>query len=418
MSYPYPQYYSNPTSPWDIEPPQQQQQQQQVHVAESPSHSMSSMSTPVFPQQLSPVVDSPASFDPPLILPPLPPPQQQQQQQMLKFQTPHTIHLDDPGRPSSQIRFDNIDESHFLPQQERTDDHAHRRRAAKAPARASVGADEMRSSTSPRSGGAGPSRVPHGRGRSQAHPYRRPSTATSPAGSAAGASGTLSRVEQAAGMMRSASAAPDSAGPQDRASESLAERSSARPGRDVPVASLALSTRSSVACPAFHVWRVNNTVNDEQRVPAAGSGGPGASTSRYADQSHLSAVSGESSCPQPPLFAFLPSASAVVEPAAIPGPKRHARLLITADAHFDQDNNLLTATFELPGMKRDDLQVSLNVCPYSRSRQIHIQASNRPAVPHSPTTVYERKYGNLWRSLNVPIETKASPWSMPSLDMR
>ena len=167
MAYPYqqsPYDYSNPASPWSVDRPLQNPPTP-VQMGTPSTHSNHTISPPAYPQQLSPGPESPSPvsflFNEP---------------QQQPYVAPATIRLEEriPPKPN-QYRFESLDPSHF--------EHRDTARSPSKPPRASTGSrvdgDEVTSSTSPSSGGAGPSRVPHGRTHaSAAHPYRRPPLGT------------------------------------------------------------------------------------------------------------------------------------------------------------------------------------------------------------------------------------------------
>lgn len=100
-------------------------------------------------------------------------------------------------------------------------------------------------------------------------------------------------------------------------------------------------------------------------------------------------------------------------PTATPRPQQHLppaepvrRYSIRADIHYNADENLIIAMFELPGVKRSDLRVTMGVCPFSRVRQINIVGISRPQLPSQGHGVRERKFGQFMRTLPVPPETK------------
>ncbi|KAI0336706.1 hypothetical protein GY45DRAFT_1315313 [Cubamyces sp. BRFM 1775] len=82
------------------------------------------------------------------------------------------------------------------------------------------------------------------------------------------------------------------------------------------------------------------------------------------------------------------------------------RYSIRADIHYNTGDNLIIAIFELPGVKRSDLHITMSVCPFSRVRQINIAGVARPILPLLGQGVRERKYGQFARTLPVPPETK------------
>lgn len=421
MAYPFQQSpymdYSNPASPWSVD--QQLQQPQTPIQAGTPSNQSNlTISPPVYQQQLSPI-DSPVPFA--------------QNQNLQAYETPRTIQIEEQAAPRpSQLRFESLNPSHFEQHHESAgaETRAHRRTSSsKAP---TPSRDEVSKSTSPGSGGAGPSRVPHVRAHTHAHPYRRPqsSEATSPAGTTT-TTGVMmqtqmSRTGQAAAGRRSASAAPSSAVTRTERGDSsvLAERTATRPSRGVPLPSHALN-KTAVSCPAYSVWRVStstSTYSDsgEQQAQQGRESELGAATTRYAAPSLLSAVLGESSCFQ--YFLFSPfrsvapapdtdTAAASVVPVA-PAQPQQRRLLISTDLWVDSSSNEIVAVLELPGVKKETLHIKLHTCPYSGCRQLLVQGHSQSSIPDGAHAVHERRTGICSRAIFVPLATQVSTRSM------
>ena len=82
---------------------------------------------------------------------------------------------------------------------------------------------------------------------------------------------------------------------------------------------------------------------------------------------------------------------------------------ITTDVHFDPAASEMTAVFEVPGLKKRDLSIHMCLCPYSRVRQIIITGRSRPVLPQGIYTVQERRFGDFYRTVVVPVNTKVSP---------
>lgn len=230
MSYQYPPYpadYSNHSTP-----PSFWEQQAQNIMDASPGST--SISPEVFQQQLSPV-DSPISLDHHHHQQPL-------QQASPSYEPLPTIQIQERVQPS-QFRFENIDESHFLPQQEDGTE-VRQEPSGKAVSRAS---EEVCQSTSPSSIGAGPSRVPHGKAHIQSHPYRRTSAGKPTVDASLRSAGTRTASSSARGQRRD--------------SEELGERSSRVRG-DVPPM---VGSRAVLSCPAgaTHVWRLSSHTSAE-----------------------------------------------------------------------------------------------------------------------------------------------------------
>ncbi|KAI0698052.1 hypothetical protein C8T65DRAFT_582171, partial [Cerioporus squamosus] len=79
---------------------------------------------------------------------------------------------------------------------------------------------------------------------------------------------------------------------------------------------------------------------------------------------------------------------------------------IRADIHFNTEENLITAVFEIPGVKRNDLRITMSLCPFSRVRQVSISGTARSFLPLQGHSVRERKFGEFFRTMVVPPETK------------
>lgn len=69
--------------------------------------------------------------------------------------------------------------------------------------------------------------------------------------------------------------------------------------------------------------------------------------------------------------------------------------------HYDPTTRILTATLELPGLKKRDLRLELARCPYARVQQLTISGRLRPAVPPDAEgyMLRERKFGDFVRTL-------------------
>ena len=68
----------------------------------------------------------------------------------------------------------------------------------------------------------------------------------------------------------------------------------------------------------------------------------------------------------------------------------------------------MTAMLELPGLKKSDMRIVMNVCPYSRARQLTISGRSRSSLPPGVYAVQERKFGDFSRVIPLPIDTKVS----------
>lgn len=82
------------------------------------------------------------------------------------------------------------------------------------------------------------------------------------------------------------------------------------------------------------------------------------------------------------------------------------RYSIRADVHYSAEDNVMTAMFELPGVKKGDVRITMSVCPFSRVRQLSISGLSRAVLPLQGHSVRERKFGEFFRTIAVPPETK------------
>ncbi|KAI0044321.1 hypothetical protein FA95DRAFT_1497267, partial [Auriscalpium vulgare] len=88
---------------------------------------------------------------------------------------------------------------------------------------------------------------------------------------------------------------------------------------------------------------------------------------------------------------------------------------ICTDIGYNGATNTMTAMLELPGVKIEDLSITLATEPYTKLRQITIAGRARPAfgeLEHEEREgrariTRERKFGNLMKRLTVPPETQA-----------
>ncbi len=329
-----------------------------------------------------------------------------------------------PAPPPSQYRFDNIDESHFLRQRENTDT----QKRASSKSRSRVGVDEMRSSRSPTdssAGAVGPSRVPHARAaHTQSHPYKRPLSAAGPVGSTLG---MMTSGQQA--VVRSSSSSTRKA----RSDDVLHERISqvrAGFGSTMPILP-AVGSGKAVPCPAISVWRDAQSsseihgFNRDSSLQRVVTGEPEGPMNRYADLSFPPSVKGESSCSQPSSsLPFVSPGSGANTPVQTPAgriasvinsqgqtqrqlvaPKRYG---IRSDIFFDKETNRMTVNMELPGVKKNDVRILMNVCPYTHVRQLTVAGQSHSVLPTGPYTNQERRFGYFSRTVVVPVETKVS----------
>ena len=71
--------------------------------------------------------------------------------------------------------------------------------------------------------------------------------------------------------------------------------------------------------------------------------------------------------------------------------------------HESKDANTVTATFELPGMKSDDITVNVH-----QNRLTVAGARNSHSHEEGGYAVRERSYGKFSRTLQLPFGTKIS----------
>ena len=421
MSYPFRQSpysndYSNPASPWSIEPQHQQGQQQQpqtpVPMGTPSVHSNLTISPPAY--QLSPI-DSPhlpPPHEPLLFLEPQAPAQETANAVAQVFPAPRTIQIEErASRPSQPaMRFESIDESFFRSQRESAGTRT--RVSSKAPARA--GKDEMRtSSTSPSSSGAGPSRVPHSRARDQAHPYISPGGMSPGMGSRRGAAAADCVSHSASGMSATGR------------THIVAESGTARPSRDTEsLRDMRSAIVAAPPCPAGkeHVWRVQppthtSSTSNHPSSPSveATEGEPvGVTTTRYAvltPPPSLCVCSGESSSFQSSLSCVrnstdTTSAMANATLSIAKSPPMHK---FAMDICLDEATNTVIAVLDVPGVTKETIRINLVSCPFSGCRQMIVRGERRSNMPESRFRIIERKTGWSQRKIIVPRDTQVRP---------
>ncbi|KAK0191957.1 hypothetical protein F5146DRAFT_1037747 [Armillaria mellea] len=91
-------------------------------------------------------------------------------------------------------------------------------------------------------------------------------------------------------------------------------------------------------------------------------------------------------------------------------------LVIRNDWRYDPETTTITAYFELPGVKREDISIRLWTCFYNHSRQVTVYATRHAPFPgavtsHDPgpgSDIYwiEGKYGRCKRSIVVSPDCK------------
>ncbi|KAI0711421.1 hypothetical protein C8Q76DRAFT_769319 [Earliella scabrosa] len=393
MSIPYHQYvdYSNPATPPSSTsdqdpalqfPPQDSQQHQQQQQQISPSQlQLQQLPPPMPPQQHQQHTTSPQEHSHQL--------QQhqqhhqhQQQQQQAQVQvqglgqfsiTPQhqTIQVV-PSAGQPQYRFETVTEEDFIHASatgERLPGTSSRRRGASKPP--SLHVDTSRASSSSAaaaaspsalsSAGAGPLRVPHSRPhvvQQPGHPYRRPQSRAASGGSG-GAQAAPVRSRRVSELQSLSQTPQTSAGGAMSMSMSMMSVPTSASTSALP----AVGTAMAVNCPASNAWR--------------------------------DGLLG--------LTSFDPAATPTTT-GGMPQPVR--RYAIRADVHYGSEENVMTAMFELPGVKRSDLRVTMSVCPFSRVRQVTVSGLARAVLPVQGHSVRERKFGEFFRTLPVPPDTR------------
>ncbi|KAI9062241.1 hypothetical protein FKP32DRAFT_1593815 [Trametes sanguinea] len=187
-----------------------------------------------------------------------------------------------------------------------------------------------------------------------------------------------------------------------------AAQTSAGGGAAVSGASMpAVGTAMAVSCPASDSWKEGLLGLSE----AAGQGETRCVRSSR-DFSSPFLIYAASHDPE-----TTPTATSRAQAYGLPAePMR--RYGIRADIHYSTEENLIIAVFELPGVKRSDLRITMSMCPFTRVRQINIAGTSRPVLPSQGHGVRERKYGQFVRTLAVPPETKVATSRYPGVCRR
>jgi HSP20 family protein len=68
------------------------------------------------------------------------------------------------------------------------------------------------------------------------------------------------------------------------------------------------------------------------------------------------------------------------------------------DLHEDKENNLITATFELPGMKKEDVSIDVHQEHLTVSGEVNVSSETN----EGDYAVRERKCGKFSRSVKLP----------------
>lgn len=74
------------------------------------------------------------------------------------------------------------------------------------------------------------------------------------------------------------------------------------------------------------------------------------------------------------------------------------------DLHEDSQQNLVTATFELPGVKKEDVHIDVN------NNRLTVWAESKVSQEHEESgyAVRERRFGKYQRTLQLPTGIKVS----------
>lgn len=74
------------------------------------------------------------------------------------------------------------------------------------------------------------------------------------------------------------------------------------------------------------------------------------------------------------------------------------------DLHEDPEKNVVTATFELPGLKKEDVSIDVH------NGRLTVSAESKVSNDHDENgyAVRERRYGKFSRTLQMPAGLKVS----------
>nr|VWO95779.1 Xyloglucan-specific endo-beta-1,4-glucanase 1 (EC (Glycoside hydrolase family 12 protein XEG1) (GH12 protein XEG1) [Ganoderma boninense] len=254
-------------------------------------------------------------------------------------------------------------------------------------------------------------RVPHARTKAHAqslsaHPYlRRPQSGSGPgtgAGAGAGVAAGPSGQPQQRALAPVRSARPVSE--LQSAQTGVGGVSASHTGGALPT----VGTPMGVSCPASSSWREGLQLGLSAGHQPQLQAGMGISFPAQVDADATTAAVGGSAGATPQAADAEHDLSAshnLVLPFTLE-PVRPRRYGIRADVHFSTEENVITAMFELPGVKRTDLRITMSVCPFSRVRQVTVAGVSRGTLPVQGHQVRERKFGEFFRTLAVPPETK------------
>lgn len=90
----------------------------------------------------------------------------------------------------------------------------------------------------------------------------------------------------------------------------------------------------------------------------------------------------------------------------VPKDNVESNIICRMDLHESKDKNELTATFELPGMKKEDVSIDLDL----RSHRLSVsgQSSLSTDLDKEGFTLRERRYGRFSRTIPIPYGIKVS----------
>ncbi|KAI6165891.1 hypothetical protein EDD17DRAFT_1884154 [Pisolithus thermaeus] len=99
--------------------------------------------------------------------------------------------------------------------------------------------------------------------------------------------------------------------------------------------------------------------------------------------------------------------TSLISPAhAVSVPPENRKFIIRTDVHYDSEMRLLSASLELPGLKKNDISIVLSTCYYNGVKQVVVSGRSRPVFPSKGYAVRERKYGEFTRTLVLASDTK------------
>ncbi|KAF8906744.1 hypothetical protein CPB84DRAFT_1675319, partial [Gymnopilus junonius] len=79
---------------------------------------------------------------------------------------------------------------------------------------------------------------------------------------------------------------------------------------------------------------------------------------------------------------------------------------IPADLQYSRDTHILTASLELPGVKRDRLRITLGTAYFNKVRYVCVIAESTPSVNRIVNpNLRERRFGLMRRVIQVPETT-------------